>query len=174
MNIHLEIQVPPPRAGRQGAPWHLSPGNFLLLYREKRGKEKWEDGQEKKENWKLQQGTEKVENLKWKGEGEITLKMSRVSWEPFFFFAFFFSLFETAKICLGSTKMENSTGKKHIWCREKGFCPPPLRKILLLRHYVIQSVWFWSWQWRQRSFHRMLYHMCINVTLHTFVFKTLW
>ena len=36
---------------------------------------------------------------------------------PFFFF--FFPCFETTEICLGSTKMDNFTGKNHISRRKK-------------------------------------------------------
>ena len=53
------------------------------------------------------------------------------------FFVFFFlifyvvCIFETTEICLGSSKMEISTGKKSISRREKWLCSP--WKIFLLR-----------------------------------------
>ena len=82
-------------------------GEFLLTNQEKRGKEKGENGE-----GKLYKGTE--ENVNCKGK---VMKMSR---GPFFFLLLLFlSLFETTEICLGSTKMEISTRKKHISRREK-------------------------------------------------------
>ena len=62
----------------------------LLTYWEKRGKEKSENGGEKKENCK-REGVKLAEDL-----------------------FFFFLLFETTEICLESFKMETSTGKKHF------------------------------------------------------------
>ena len=64
---------------------------------------------EKKENWK---GRRKMKI----GRGKCT-KISR-GLLFFFFFFFCFSLCETSEICLGSTKMEISTGKKSILRQE--------------------------------------------------------
>ena len=74
----------------------------VLTYREKRGKGKKETGEENKE---IEKG--KVENLKMEG-GRRELQNEERD--------FFFSLFKTTEICLGSTKME-------IFYREKYFTP---------------------------------------------------
>ena len=62
-------------------------GKFLLLYQEKRGKEKRENGAEKKENQKR--------------EGE-QFRMEKLQNEERTFFLFFL---KTTEICFGSTEM---------------------------------------------------------------------
>ena len=78
---------------------------------------------EKKENWK---GRRKMKIGRGKG-----MKISRGL--LFFFFFFCFSLCDTSKICLGSTKMEISTGKKSILRQENRWkvTLPPLKNIPL-------------------------------------------
>ena len=75
-----------------------------------RGKEKGE-----KKRRKIVEG-------KWKLRNGRVKKMSRGLF-------FCFSHFQTTKICLGSTKMKISTGKKHLSCwekkSEKSDCAPP-------------------------------------------------
>ena len=105
----------------QSAPQDLWPGNFLLTYREKRGKEKKEKGwnwEEKKEN-----------NCKREG-GKLEMEVGKVilRWGPFFFFFFFFFHFwKWLKFVLGLQKWEFSTRKKHFTpgkIREKMTLPP--------------------------------------------------
>ena len=52
-------------------------------------------------------------------EGEEVWNFTEDFFFLFFFFSFFLSAFETTEVCLGCTKMENFTEKKHISCREK-------------------------------------------------------
>ena len=96
-------------AGGTGVPPTLLTGKLMLTYREKRGKEKGEMEEEKKENRKREGG----EVGKLKMEGRKVTKWG----EDFFlllllllFFLFCFSLFKITEICFGSTK---------IFCREK-------------------------------------------------------
>ena len=121
-----------PAAGGQGAPQRLSTGNFLLTYREKRGKEKREKG------WKLRK---KEGNCKRKG-GKlemivgIVIKVVRV--RPFVLFCFCFFLlftFENDGNLFWVYQNGNFLPGKSISCREKnqGKWLCPLRKICLLR-----------------------------------------
>ena len=100
---------------------------FLLT--RKRGKEKMENGEEKKENWIREGG-----KLKWKGE---KLKKKKRRGPPPFFFSlslfFCFSLFKTTEIVLGLPKWEFSNGKKHFTMGKKsGKMTLPTPKIFLI------------------------------------------
>ena len=139
--------------GRQSAPQRLLSGKFLLTYWEKVARKKLKRGEEKKENWK---NDGKVS--KWGDYPPFFLLFSFLfsfflSFFFFFFLLFSFemkmakivpkwgedpffllSLFKTAQICFGCTKMEIFYREKSISHREKNqekwLCP--LRKIFLL------------------------------------------
>ena len=104
--------------GGAECPQKLLTGKFLT-YWEKRGKEKWEDGAEKKENRKR--------------GGGIFLKrrIYKMSRGPFLFFFFFcFSLFKTIEICFGSIKMGIFYWEKAFHGGKKSgkMTLPPLKK----------------------------------------------
>ena len=112
------------RDGGTGAGGRVPPGAFtwkiFLTYREKRDKEK------KGGKWRRKKGRWKIWNGRGKGMKLSYMKLSR---RLFFFFCL--SLFETTEICLGSTKMEISTRKKHFTLgknRENLLCPHPPKK----------------------------------------------
>ena len=139
------------RRGGGECPQRLLSGNFLLTYREKRGKEKMENGADKKE---IEKG--KVESENWR-------KKSYKMWEDFvggcggvcvfvFVFVFLFvclflclfvclfvclffafSLFKTTGICFGSTKMGIFYRQKAFHDRKKSekMTLAPLKNILL-------------------------------------------
>ena len=90
--------------GRVPPSQRLLTGKFLLTYREKRDKEKRENGAEKKENLKREGG-----KLKMKG-GKVTTKWGE---DLFFFFL------RTTEICFGSTKMGIFYWKKAFHAGEK-------------------------------------------------------
>ena len=102
----------------------LLTGKFLLIYREKRGKEK---GKMEKKRRKIKKG--KVENWKWKEE-----KLQNEERTSFHFS-------KPLKFVLGLPKSEFSTGEKSISCREKihdkWLCPPPLKNIPLMPLHTI-------------------------------------
>ena len=110
-------------------PLMLFTGKFLMTAGKRETRKKWKI---KKKRRKLVTG--KVENLKWKG-GKYRNEqrtLIRASYFYFiliyfllflffyflffihFFFFFCLSLFETNEICLGSTKIGISTGKKQV------------------------------------------------------------
>ena len=96
-------------------PLTLLTGKFLMTYREKRGKEKRENGEEKKQNRK-REGL-KIENGRRKSDKKLQTE------ERTFFFLF----------CFGSTKREFSTEEKYFTPSKKSgkITLPPLNKILL-------------------------------------------
>ena len=107
--------------GGRVPPQRLLTGNFLLTYREKRGKEKREKG------WKLRRKGGKLEMQAGKRQ--------KKRWGPFFFFFFCFSLLKTDENLFWVYQNGNFLPGKSISRREKNqekwLCP--LRKICLLR-----------------------------------------
>ena len=108
-------------AGGQSASQRPLTGKFLLIYREKRGKGKKENGAEMKENRRREGGKLNMEGGKLQNE------------ERTFFFSFHFS--KPLKFILDLPKREFSTEKKKISLQEKyrENDLDPLRKIFLLR-----------------------------------------
>ena len=92
------------RAGGKSGPPRLLTGKFLLMYREKRGKENIENVAERKENNVKRKGGKLKEKLKMEG-GKSEKNRRGPFLFIFFFFFFCFSLFKTTEICFRSTKM---------------------------------------------------------------------
>ena len=112
-------------------PRHFSLGNFCWPTREKGARKKGGKLEEKKENLKGKRW--KIENGRGKG---MKKRRGLFSLFLFFFLSFFrLSVFETTKICLGSTKMDNFYREKSYFTlgkyRKNWLCP--LWKISLLR-----------------------------------------
>ena len=103
-------------------PQRILTGKFLLTYNvpgKKRQGKKGKGVEIKKKRRKIIKGRWKIENGRWKS---YKMRSSLL-----FFFFFVLSLFKTAKICFGSTKMEifyqekaSHAGKK---IRKKDFAP---------------------------------------------------
>ena len=116
-------------AGGTVPPWCFSPESLCWLTRKKetRGRK---GKMEKKENCKIIR-----EGGKCKLEEEKVQKWAE-DFFFFFFFLFFFAChflkFETTEICLGSTKMEISTGKKEHFAPGKVTLPLLKKSLLLL------------------------------------------
>ena len=129
----IKIKISGVTAGGRGVPPTLLTRKFLLTYREKRGEEKGKM-ERKKRRRKIEKGKGwKIEN----GKRE-RYQMRR---EPFFVFCFGFSLFKTTEICLGSTKMGTSTGKK-----SGKMTLPPLKNIPLTPLIKIHIPLVCPWQ----------------------------
>ena len=92
-------------AGGQSPPWCFSPGNFCSPTGKREARKR----------------------VKRRRNEHMTIVKGKVENFDFFFFFFFCFLFsETTEICLGSTKMEIFTWKKHFSQeKKKDFLPPP-------------------------------------------------
>ena len=114
--------------GGQSAPQRLLTGKFLLMYREKRGKEKREKG------WKLRRKEGKL----WKGRWKIGIgssKSYKKRWRFFFFLLFTFEndgylfwVYQNRNLLPGKSISRRKKNQEKLLCS--------LRKICLLRPWA--------------------------------------